>query len=141
MARADDQARPARHDAADELCGVDLILECERAASRRNPRDRDPKRWTNTRCTLPLHCGTRTKPRRLGADLRTIDPNQKPAGQLWSAGFLLWKQQPLYRRILSAGMSYGSAEQPPFCAGVEMGLNPIAVPLQSATPFRSWISI
>jgi chloramphenicol 3-O-phosphotransferase len=45
MARADDQARPARHDAADELCGVDLILECERAASRRN---RDPKRWTKT---------------------------------------------------------------------------------------------
>lgn len=27
MARADDQPRPARHDAADELCGVDLILE------------------------------------------------------------------------------------------------------------------
>ena len=48
MARADDQARPARHDATDELCGVDLILECERAASRRNPRDRDPKRWTKT---------------------------------------------------------------------------------------------
>jgi hypothetical protein len=48
MARADDQARLARHDAADELCGVDLILECERAASRRNPRDRDPKRWTKT---------------------------------------------------------------------------------------------
>jgi hypothetical protein len=48
MVPADDQARPARHDAADELCGVDLILECERAASRRNPRDRDPKRWTKT---------------------------------------------------------------------------------------------
>jgi len=48
MARADDQARPARHDSADELCGVDLILECERAASRRNPRDRDPERWTKT---------------------------------------------------------------------------------------------
>src|SRR6202453_1325736 len=26
--------------------------------------------------TLPLHCGTRTKPRRLGADLRTIDHNK-----------------------------------------------------------------
>jgi hypothetical protein len=48
MARADDQARPAPHDAANELCGVDLILECERAASRRNPRDRGPKRWTKT---------------------------------------------------------------------------------------------
>src|ERR1700733_9172977 len=53
--------------------------------------------------TLPLHGGTRTKPRRLGADLRTIDPNQKPAGQLW----FIVEQQPLYRRILSAGMSYG----------------------------------
>ena len=48
MARADDQARRAIRDAAGELCGVDLILECERAASRRDPRDRDPKRWTKT---------------------------------------------------------------------------------------------
>ena len=48
MPRADDQARRAIRDAAGELCGVDLILECERAASRRNPRDRDPKRWTKT---------------------------------------------------------------------------------------------
>ena len=48
MARADDQARRAIRDAAGELCGADLILECERAASRRNPRDRDPKRWTKT---------------------------------------------------------------------------------------------
>ena len=31
-----------------ELCGIDLILECERAASRRNPRDRNPKRWSKT---------------------------------------------------------------------------------------------
>ena len=46
MARPDDQSRRARRDAADELCGVDLVLECERAASRRNPRDRDPKRWS-----------------------------------------------------------------------------------------------
>ena len=48
MARADDQARRAIRDAAGELCGADLILECERAASRRNPRDRGPKRWTKT---------------------------------------------------------------------------------------------
>ena len=40
--------RRARRAAADELCGVDLVLECERAASRRNPRDRDPKRWSKT---------------------------------------------------------------------------------------------
>ena len=48
MARADDQARRAIRDAAGELCGVDLILECERAASRRNPRKLDPKRWSKT---------------------------------------------------------------------------------------------
>jgi hypothetical protein len=48
MARPDDQSRRARRDAADELCGVDLILACECAASRRNPRDRDPKRWSKT---------------------------------------------------------------------------------------------
>ena len=27
---------------------TDLILECERAASRRNPRDCDPARWSKT---------------------------------------------------------------------------------------------
>ena len=48
MARADDHSPRARLDAAVELCGVDLILESERAASRRNPRDRDPKRWSRT---------------------------------------------------------------------------------------------
>ena len=42
MARVDDQSQRARRDAAGELCGVDLILECERAATRRNPRDPDP---------------------------------------------------------------------------------------------------
>jgi hypothetical protein len=48
MARPDDQSRRARRDAADELCGVDLILACECAASRRNPRKLDPKRWSKT---------------------------------------------------------------------------------------------
>ena len=48
MARPDHQSRRARRDAADELCGVDLILECERAASRRNPRQRDPTRWNKS---------------------------------------------------------------------------------------------
>jgi hypothetical protein len=109
MVPADDQARPARHDAADELRGVDLILECERAASRRNPRDRDPKRWTKTAWRRPIMVdglfivGATTA---LSADLVR-----------WNVIWLL--------------------EQPPFCAGVEMGLDSIAVPLQSATPFRS----
>ena len=32
---------------ADRLA-VDLILDCERAASRGNPRDCDPRRWSRT---------------------------------------------------------------------------------------------
>ena len=48
MARPDHQSRRARRDAAGELCGVDLILECERAAIRRHPRKLDPKRWSKT---------------------------------------------------------------------------------------------
>jgi hypothetical protein len=48
MARADDRSPRGRLDATADLCGVDLILECEHAASRRNPRDRDPKRWNKS---------------------------------------------------------------------------------------------
>jgi hypothetical protein len=48
MGRADDDPPRTRVYAAASLCGVDLILECERAASRRNPRERDPKRWSKT---------------------------------------------------------------------------------------------
>jgi hypothetical protein len=48
MARADGDSPRARLNAAGELCGVDLILECECSSSRRNPRDRDPKRWSKT---------------------------------------------------------------------------------------------
>ena len=47
MGRVDDSPL-AHRDAAADLSGVDLILECERAASRRNSRDRDPKRWSRT---------------------------------------------------------------------------------------------
>jgi hypothetical protein len=48
MAQADHRSYRACRDAAADLCGVDLILECERAASRRNPRHRDLKRWSKT---------------------------------------------------------------------------------------------
>ena len=75
MARPDHQSRRARRAAADELCGVDLVLECERAASRRNPRDRDPKRWSKTAWrAVPVHGGTRTEPRRLRTALQQIVP-------------------------------------------------------------------
>src|ERR1700690_4029623 len=91
--------------------------------------------------TLPLHGGTRTKPRRFGADRRTIDPNQKPAGQFWSTGFFIVGATTALLANLIRWNVIRLAEQPPFCAGVEMGLDPIAVPFQSAAPFRSWISI
>jgi hypothetical protein len=48
MARADDHSPRARRDAAADLSRVDLILECERAASRRNLHKLDPKRWSKT---------------------------------------------------------------------------------------------
>jgi len=48
MARADDHSPRARRDAAADLSGVDLILECARAASRRNLHKLDPKRWSKT---------------------------------------------------------------------------------------------
>jgi hypothetical protein len=48
MGRADDDSPRTHLDAAADLCGVDLILDCERAASRRNPRHRDPKRWSKS---------------------------------------------------------------------------------------------
>lgn len=53
MAQADHRSYRARRDAAADLCGVDLILECERAASRRNPRDRDPKQWSKSAISTP----------------------------------------------------------------------------------------
>ena len=46
MGRAEDDSPRARLDAAVDLCEVDLILECERAASRRNPRGQDPHQWS-----------------------------------------------------------------------------------------------
>ena len=75
MARPDDQSRRARRDAADELCGVDLVLECERAASRRNPaRPRSETMEQDGLAPVPVHGGTRTEPRRLRTALQQIVP-------------------------------------------------------------------
>jgi hypothetical protein len=54
MGLVDDDSPRTRLDAAADLCGIDLIPECERPASRRNPRHRDPKRWSKSawRCYL-----------------------------------------------------------------------------------------
>ena len=80
MPRVDDHSPRARLDPPADLCGVDLILECERAASRRNPRHRDPKRWSKTACAAISIRSPRTEPVGLGADLQTTGPHpQKPA--------------------------------------------------------------
>ena len=48
MDRADRSSRSMRLKAQADRLAVDLILDCERAASRRNPRDCDPTRWGRT---------------------------------------------------------------------------------------------
>ncbi|HEY1779648.1 MAG TPA: hypothetical protein VGG79_04315 [Roseiarcus sp.] len=48
MVRADDRSHRARLRAKADLRAIDLILAYERAAGRRNPRDRNPKRWSKT---------------------------------------------------------------------------------------------
>src|SRR5271165_109424 len=48
MDRADRSCRSMRLKAQADRLAVDLILDCERAASRRNPRDCDPTRWGRT---------------------------------------------------------------------------------------------
>ena len=96
MARADDHSPLAHRDAAADLSGVDLILECERAASRRNPRERDPKRWSKTAWRRYLYTAATPEPRRLGADLRTIEPNLKsPLANNGRRAFLLRTRRPL----------------------------------------------
>jgi hypothetical protein len=48
MDRADRSSQSMRLEAQADRVAVDLILDCERAASRRNPRDCDPTRWSRT---------------------------------------------------------------------------------------------
>jgi hypothetical protein len=59
MARSDDHSPLAHRDAAADLSGVELILECERAASRRNPHQLDPKRWSKTAWRRYLYTAAR----------------------------------------------------------------------------------
>ncbi len=46
MGHADQSSRARLLKAQVDRFAVDLILDCERAASRRNPRDCDPTRWS-----------------------------------------------------------------------------------------------
>ena len=95
MARADDHSPLAHRDAAADLSGVDLILECERAASRRNPRERDPKRWSKT-AGAATFTQQPAAPRRLAEDLRTIEPDLKcPPAKNGRRAFLLRTRRPL----------------------------------------------
>ena len=48
MGHADRSSRSMLLKAQADRFAVDLILDCERAASRRNPRDCDPTRWSRT---------------------------------------------------------------------------------------------
>ena len=106
MGRADDHSPRARLDPPADLCGVDLILECERAASRRNPRHRDPKRWSKTAWrrylyTAATHQASWTWSASSGN--RTQSKARRP---MMDGGlFIAEAQEPLYRRILSSGIS------------------------------------
>jgi hypothetical protein len=46
MVQADRSCRSKLRKAQADRFAVELILDCERAASRRNPRDCDPTRWS-----------------------------------------------------------------------------------------------
>ena len=48
MGHDDRSSRARLLNAQADRFAVDLILDCERAASRRNPRDCDPTRWSRT---------------------------------------------------------------------------------------------
>ena len=48
MDRANRSSRSMRLKAQADRLAVDLILDCERAASRRDPRLSDPTRWSRT---------------------------------------------------------------------------------------------
>ncbi len=48
MDRANRSSRSTRLKAQADRLAIDLILDCERAASRRDPRLCDPTRWSRT---------------------------------------------------------------------------------------------
>jgi hypothetical protein len=59
MDRADRSSRSMRLKALADRLAVDLILDCERAASRRDPRDCDPTRWSRTAWRRCLYAAAR----------------------------------------------------------------------------------
>ncbi len=60
MGHADRSSRSLILKAEADRFAVDLILDCERAASRRNPRDCDPTRWGRTAWRRYLYAAAHT---------------------------------------------------------------------------------
>ncbi len=59
MGHADRSTRSVILEAEVDRLAVDLIIDCERAASRRNPRDCDPTRWSKTAWRRYLYAAAR----------------------------------------------------------------------------------
>jgi hypothetical protein len=103
MARADDHSPLAHRDAAADLSGVDITLECEappaaaiRASSIQNDGARQLGAATFTQQPA--------EPRRLAADLRTIEPDLKcPPAKSGRGAFYCGRDE--CSRNLSSGMS------------------------------------
>ena len=59
MGHADRSSQSVILRAEADRFAVDLILDCERAASRRNPRDCDPTRWNKAAWRRYLYTAAR----------------------------------------------------------------------------------
>ena len=83
MDRANRSSRSVRLKAQADRLAVDLILDCERAASRRGPRLCDPTRWSRTAWRRYLYAAAHAPCSAfLDADADLTVPNQsdkKPA--------------------------------------------------------------
>ena len=81
MDRADRSSRSMRLKAQADRLAVDPILDCERAASRRNPRDCDPTRWGRTAWrSLSLCRRSCAEHRRPAARFSTLTPKSADCG-------------------------------------------------------------
>ena len=97
MGRADRSSRAMLLKAQADRFAVDLILDCERAASRRNPRHRDPTRWNKTAWRRYLYAAAHAPSLvDLGASFRTLAPNtplSRPKSLAENRPASLWKGQ------------------------------------------------
>ena len=83
MGHADRSSRSMLLKAQADRLAVDLILDCERAASRRNPRDCDPTRWSRTAWRRYLYAAAHAPSLvDLGARFRALTPIHADAATL-----------------------------------------------------------